>query len=222
MAAQPFVFRKVLYLAEASGRRARGLDDLLRLVTVADPSSIGYHMHREFLAYKFAHAEWPNDFAYWAARVLGDEILGERLANLRAFRHATLAELKAELAQVIADHMLRVPEAALGRAPAGRELDFATARKFVLPTGRTARTLAELAGAIAEVESSSLFYHFFETRYEARVPREGDFAAWARDVLLRPDLAARLAGFDPYMFSLEQLRRVLMRILSEAEAGARP
>src|SRR3972149_103871 len=112
MAAQPFVFRKVLYLAEASGRRARGLDDLLRLATGAGPSAVGSHMHREFLAYKFAHAEWPNDFAYWAARVLGDEVLGERLANLRAFRHATPPQPKAELAQGDADHLLRGPHAA--------------------------------------------------------------------------------------------------------------
>src|SRR5262245_21739441 len=101
---EPFIFRKVLYLVEATGMRAPRLDDLLRLVVVADGNSIGFHMHHEFLAYKFAHAEYPNDFAYWSARVLGDEILGEQLANLRVFQHRSLAEVQKAICQIIADH----------------------------------------------------------------------------------------------------------------------
>src|SRR5262245_31497733 len=120
---EPFIFRKVLYLVEATGRRAQKLDELLRLVVVAEGDSIGYHMHREFLAYKFAHAEYPNDFATWSARVLGDEILGEQLANLRVFQHASLADVQKAIAQIIADHLLAYPEAAAQRAPAGREFN---------------------------------------------------------------------------------------------------
>src|SRR5688572_14335353 len=100
---EPFVFKKVIYLVEATGRRATTLDDLLRMLTVAEPHAIGYHMHREFLAYKFAHTEWPNDFAYWSARVLGDDVLGERLANIRVFAHSSLADVRAELARIVAD-----------------------------------------------------------------------------------------------------------------------
>src|SRR5215813_6832305 len=118
---EPFIFRKVLYLVEATGMRAPRLDDLLRLVVVADGNSIGYHMHREFLAYKFAHAEYPNDFAYWAAKVLGDDILGERLANLRVFRHGALGEVQHEIAAILADHMIRYPEVTAARSPVGRE-----------------------------------------------------------------------------------------------------
>ena len=52
----PFVFRKVTWLVEASGKRAASLDELLRLLTVAEPRAIAFHMHREYLAVKFAHA----------------------------------------------------------------------------------------------------------------------------------------------------------------------
>src|SRR5258706_217416 len=87
---QPFVFKKVLYLVEVTGRRARSLDELLQALAVVPAESVGYHMHREFLAYKFAPIEYPNDFAYFVARVLGDDILGEKLGNLRVFRHRSL------------------------------------------------------------------------------------------------------------------------------------
>ncbi|MBI4510046.1 MAG: hypothetical protein HY698_10460 [Deltaproteobacteria bacterium] len=216
---EPFLFRKVLYLVEASGKRARNLDELLRLVTVIDPSSVGFHMHREFITYKFAHAEYPNDFAYWAARVLGDEILGERLAYLRVFKYPTLAELSREIAAIIAQHLMAYPETTAERAPRGREFNFCMARKFVMETGRSARNLPEFTGAIAEIEASSLYYHLFETRFGGGEPgRRNDFATWALLSLKHPALADRLDSIDPYMFSIEQARRVLLRILSEAQA----
>lgn len=216
--ADPFVFRKVLYLVEATGLRAARLDELHRLVTVADPESIGFHLHREFLQYKFAHAEYPNDFAYWSARVLGDEILGERLANVRVFQHGTMGEVQRAISFTIADHLIRWPAAAAQTAPRGREFNLCNVRKFVMGTGRAARDLPELTAAIAEVEASSLYYHLFETRFSTGMGRPNDFASWVEHGLKRPRLAARLAGFDPYMFSLEQARRVLLRTLTEAES----
>src|SRR5205823_3776955 len=99
---EPFVFKKVLYLVEVTGRRARTLDELLRALAVVPAESVGYHMHREFLAYKFAPIEYPNDFAYWSAKVLGDDILGEKLASLRVFKRRSRGdeELAARVANV--------------------------------------------------------------------------------------------------------------------------
>src|SRR5262245_29497173 len=116
--AEPFSFRKVVYLVEVTGRRARTLDELLRAIAVVPAESVGYHMHREFLAYKFAPIEYPNDFAYWAAKSLGDEILAEILANLRVFRHRSLDGLRLELARLIGEHLLNYPEASRQLAPA--------------------------------------------------------------------------------------------------------
>jgi hypothetical protein len=205
----PFVFRKVTWLVEASGKRAGSLDELLRLLTVADPDAIAFHMHREFLQVKFAHAEWPNDFAYWVVRVLGDEVLGERLANLRVAGHDDLASVQRAIARIVADHCVRNPELARVRVPVGRELNLCSAVKFVMTTGRSARNLAELTTAVGEVEASSIFYHLFEAR--------NDFAEWTRETLRDEALAARLRGFDPYMFSIEQARAQLVKILGEAK-----
>ncbi len=205
---KPFQFKTIIWLVEASGQRAGSLDELLRLLTVADPDAIGFHMHREFLQVKFAHAEWPNDFAYWAARILGDEVLGERLANLRVSGHPDLGAVQRELARTVADHCLKFPSLAHVRVPAGREFNLCSAVKFVMSTGRSARNLSELTAGIAEVESSSLFYHLFESRH--------DFPHFAEEQLGDEALATRLRRFDPYMFSLEQARAQLVKLLGEA------
>jgi hypothetical protein len=215
---EPFVFKKVLYLVEVTGRRARTLDELMRAIAVVPADSVGYHMHREFLAYKFAPIEYPNDFAYWAAKVMGDAILGERLANLRVFKHRSLEGLRAELARTLGEHLLEYPEAALIHAPKDREFHFLRARSMVMGCNRSAKTLEEMVGALAEVESSSLYFHLFETRFAGGQGRENDFAEWVRSSLKDEDLAARVANVDPYMFSLEQVRKTLLKTFIEARA----
>src|SRR5260370_2666354 len=149
-----FVFKKVVYLVEVTGRRARTLDELLRALAVVPAESVGYHMHREFLAYKFAPIEYPNDFSYWTAKVLGDDVLGEKLASLRVFKHRSLDGLRQELARLIGEHLLEVPEASQQAAPHDREFHFLQARSIVMDCNRTANNLQELVGALAEVESS--------------------------------------------------------------------
>jgi uncharacterized protein DUF5752 len=213
---EPFVFRKVLYLVEATGKRARTLDELLRVVTVVDPIAISYHMHREYLAVRFLEPEWPNDFADWSAVVLGDRILAEKLSALRVFNYRTLESLQLDLGRMLAMHLEEFPAAAAQVAPPGRDFIFCMARAVVCDCNRQARNLAEFATALGEVESSSIFFHLFETRF-AGGDRDNDFALWARQSLNKPKLAERLEAFDPYMFSLEGARKALLRIVREAE-----
>jgi hypothetical protein len=216
---EPFIFKKVIYLVEVTGQRARTLDEMLRALAVVPADSVGYHMHREFLAYKFAPLEYPNDFAYWTAKVLGDEILGEKLANLRVFRHRSLDGLRLEICRLVAEHLLAHPEAAKELAPSGRDFHFLVARSVVMDCNLTARTIEELTGALAEVESSSLYFHLFETRFAGGQGRENDFAEWLRLALGKEELAAKVANIDPYMFSLEQVRRTLLNTLLSAKAA---
>ncbi len=218
----PFLFRKVLYLVEATGRRAATLDELLRVVAVAEPRSIGYHMHREFLAHKFVHTEWPNDFADWTTRVLGDEMLGERLANLVVFKYRSHEALRARIAAIIAEHLLQYPEAAKLRAPRGREFYLCASRPVVMECAQSALDLADLARCLTSVPASSVFFHMFETRFDGAAHRDNDFAEWIRGELGRHELARRVADIDPYMFSLEEARRrVIAVIASELDAQPR-
>ena len=213
---EPFVFRKVLYLVEADGKRAKTLDELLRGVTLVDPISISYHMHREYLAVRFLEPEWPNDFALWAAEVIGDRILAEKLSALRVFNYRTLESLQLDLGRMIASHLEEFPSAAAQVSPPGREFIFCMARAVVCDCNRQARTIQELAQVLADVESSAIFFHLFETRF-AGGDRANDFSVWARESLRMPRLAERFEAFDPYMFSLEGARKALLRIVREAE-----
>src|SRR5262245_17483338 len=149
---EPFVFKKVIYLVEVTGRRARTLDELLRALAVVPCESVGYHMHREFLAYKFAPIEYPNDFAMWAAKALGDDILAEKLAVLRVFNFRSLDGLRQEIARLIGEHLLELPDSAHEVASSAREFHFLYARSVVMGCNRVARSLDELVGALADIE----------------------------------------------------------------------
>jgi hypothetical protein len=210
---EPFVFKKVLYLVEVTGRRARTLDDLMRALAVVPAESVGYHMHREFLQYKFAPIEYPNDFAYWAAKSLGDDMLAEKLAVLRVFKHRSLDGVRGEIARLVGEHLIEYPQAAHAAVGAAREFHFLYARSVVMGCNRSARNLDEMVAAIAEIEASSLYFHLFETRFGGGRGRESDFAEWIRQSLRNEELAHRVANIDPYMFSLEQVRKVLLRTL---------
>src|SRR5258706_3818381 len=144
----PFVFKKVVYLVEVTGRRARTLDELMRALAVVPAESVGYHMHREFLQYKFAPIEYPNDFAYWAAKSLGDEVLAEKLAVLRVFKHRSLDALRGEIARLLGEHLLEYPTAAHATCRPSREFYFLYARAVVLRCKRAARNLDALIAAI--------------------------------------------------------------------------
>jgi hypothetical protein len=215
----PFVFKKVLYLVEVTGRRARTLDELMRALAVVPAESVGYHMHREFLQYKFAPIEYPNDFAYWAARVLGDQELAEKLAVLRVFKHRSLDAVRGEIARLVGEHLLEYPEA--GHQVAQRPFYFLQARSVVMNCDRLARNLDEMVAAVADIESSALYFHLFETRFGGGRGRESDFAEWIRTSLGDEELADRISNIDPYMFSLEQVRKVLLKQLQPARKELR-
>jgi hypothetical protein len=213
---EPFVFRKVLYLVESTGRRARTLDQLLRGVTVVPPVSIGYHMHREYLEVRIVEPQWPNDFAYFCARVLGDEVLAEKLSALRVFKYRALEALQLDLARMLAEHLEEVPQACALEAPQGREFNFSMARAIVTNCQREARNVKEFISALEQVEPSAIYYHLFETRFFGGEGRANDFAVWFKESLGLPELAHRLEAFDPYMFSLEGARKALLRIVTDA------
>jgi hypothetical protein len=218
---EPFLFRKVLFLVEATGQRAATLDELLRVVAVIDPRSVSFHMHREFLAHRFVHTEWPNDFAWWTARVLGDEVLGERLANLVVFTYRSLEALRARIAHIVGEHLLAYPDASQLRAPRGRELYFCSARPVVMECAESAHDLEGLVRGLGTVPESSIFFHLFETRFDGTGHRDNDFAEWIRCALGEHEVARRVANIDPYMCSLEGARRRLLAAITPAITARR-
>lgn len=88
-----------------------------------------------------------------------------------------------------------------------------------LATGLKAQNLKELKKNISEVESESLYYHFWAGLLQPRLgdpEYNNDFASWVRHTLHDKVLAERLGMIDPTEHpDLEELREQLLDIIEE-------
>ena len=88
-----------------------------------------------------------------------------------------------------------------------------------LATGGKAQNLKELNKNIEEVESGSLYYHFWGGLLQPRFDDpeyNNDFASWIRHTLHDKVLAERTGMIDPTEYpDLEQLREILHDIIEE-------
>ncbi len=209
-----FEFWKVAFLVEVTPLRALSLPQLLTGVTLAPESSIFFHLHQRFFRDPARLPEFPNDFADWVDSILGDAVAAERLANLNLFRSIDLAVVRREISVILAEHFQQNGD---GRhAPAGQEFIFCQPRLVTFGSGRRARTPAEFAGILREIDSDSIGYHLFTPKaVPGRVAN--DFAVWFRQ-LGYEELARQLDAFDPYLNSLEDNRAYLLEMI---EAGTK-
>ncbi|KAB2832826.1 MAG: hypothetical protein F9K51_04455 [Candidatus Dadabacteria bacterium] len=90
---------------------------------------------------------------------------------------------------------------------------------ITLATGKQAMNLRELRDRIAEVDDSSLYYHFYENllRPSFDDPEyRNDFALWARQGLNQPELAEKLMVLDPMGYhDLSELRQNLLDVVED-------
>ena len=83
-------------------------------------------------------------------------------------------------------------------------------------TGRTARTLKELAKELKHIDESSIYHHVLGIYMRTPFVDPNSFATWARHLLHDPLLAERLAMINPSEFnSLEELRQEILEIVEE-------
>ncbi len=88
-----------------------------------------------------------------------------------------------------------------------------------IATGKTAQNLKELRDMIAEIESESIYYHFWGGLLRPRFDDpefNNDFAAWARHSLHDKVLAEKLGMINPIDFpNLEDLRNEIIEVIEE-------
>jgi hypothetical protein len=86
-------------------------------------------------------------------------------------------------------------------------------------TGKTAENLKELRDIISEIDSESIYYHFWGGLLRPRFDDpefNNDFAAWARHSLHDKVLAEKLGMINPIDFpNLEDLRNEIIEIIEE-------
>ncbi|HVO26343.1 MAG TPA: DUF5752 family protein [Candidatus Margulisiibacteriota bacterium] len=207
--AQPFHFMSGLDLTLLTNRRACDLAELLEHLRVVPGSVIYYHTHHFLVQHQYLSPEPPNDFAYWVTNVLQEDRLGEQLAAIDLIQFRTIRALREHLIAVIETYLderrqLRV-------APDGEEFHFRESVSFIVPTNHVARDLTEFADCVERIGFGSLSFHFFSARL--RLERgEDDFSEWCRS-LGEHALAKAIARLDPYTYTMDGLRKEVVRLV---------
>lgn len=208
---EPFRFSTRLSLTVAMGARARSLQELVEGLRSAPESVVYQHTHRYLQQHQTLVPEPPNDFAYWATHVLGDEKLGERLASIDTVRFHSLADIRQALLAAMEDHLAKNGDRS---ALDGKEFHFMRCITFSLPTPHTAFNLGEFVRGLKAISTSSLYHHVFEARL--RPPHsENDFSLWLRTQLGETELAQQVLSLDPYTQTLEGLRARIVSLVNK-------
>jgi hypothetical protein len=205
-----FGFKQCVSILKSTGRKACDLRELREVIAVVSGDSIFHHTYQYFLK-EHIH-EYTNDFAHWAGEGLEERALAEHLSNIDPYDFHAIDDLRAELLRVIDDYLERFPEPR--KAMSGDEFYFNETITLTFPTGVRVRNLAEFLMGIRYVDTSSIYYHY----YEARMRLGGgvdDFSAWIEAALQKPDLAERIRAIDPFMHNVEGIREHISEAVEE-------
>ena len=211
-ASEPFRFYARLHLKELTGLKASNLAELLDILKKAPDSVIYYHTHHFLEEYQYLTPEPANDFALWVSDVLGDDVLGEKLASIDTFGFPTIGALRARIIEVLEGYLSKKHEKR--KAPDGRDFYFIKSISTILPTPYIAHDLREFIEVLRKVSIDSLYYHIFEARLRLH-KGVNDFSIWIEECLGDKDIADKLACLDPYNYTLEGLRSTIIQLVEK-------
>ncbi|MGQ9571028.1 MAG: DUF5752 family protein [Thermodesulfovibrionales bacterium] len=211
-ATQPFRFYTRLYIKELTGLKAKNLSELFNILKNVPDSVVYYHTHNFIEEHQYLTPQPANDFALWVGDALGDEILAEKLSNIDTYDFSTIGELRERILDVINEDLSAKGN---GRtAPEGREFHFIKSISVILPTPYIAHDLKEFVETLRKVSINSLYFHVFESRL--RLHRGvNDFSIWLQDCLDERELADKIAVLDPYNYTIEGLRSLIIKLIEE-------
>ena len=204
-----FRFTTKLDLTYLLGLKAKNALELRALVAEVPAMSIYYHTHHYLQQHHYLSPEPPNDFAYWATNVLNDDALGEQLASIDIIQYASIEEVRARIMEILDRHNATAERAA--EAPRGEEFHFMACQTFAFPTPYSASSLKEFRENLERVSINSLYYHMFDARLRLQAGIN-DFSVWFKDNG-SPALAEAVGALDPYTYTLEGLRRKIIRLV---------
>ncbi len=208
----PFRFQSRTYIKELTGWKAKNLKELAEILKRAPESVIYYHTHHFLEEHHYLIPEPSNDFAVWVNDVLGEEVLGERLASVNTFEFPSLSALRDRIAVIIDEHLAK--GGSLREAMFGREFCFMKSVSVVIPTPYVAHDLREFVEALRKISLGSLYFHVFESRL--RLGRGlNDFTIWLQDSLEEGELGEEIARLDPYTYTLEGLRSAFIQLIEK-------
>ncbi|MEK6690612.1 MAG: DUF5752 family protein [Nitrospirota bacterium] len=211
-ATQPFRFYTRLHMKELTGLKARNLSELAQTLKDVPDAVVYYHTHSFIEEYQYLIPQPANEFALWVSDVIGDEVLAEKLSNIDTFEFSTIGELRERVLAVINDGLSTRGE---GRtAFERREFHFIKSVSVILTTSYVAHDLREFVEALRKVRINSLYFHIFESRLRLH-KGTNDFSIWLQDSLNEREIADKIAVLDPYNYTLEGLRSVIIQLIEE-------
>lgn len=211
---EPFKFCARFHLSELTGLRAATIGQLSALIKEVPGSCIYYHTHRFLQQHQYLSPEPPNDFAQWVTTTLGEGRLGEELSSIDTIQFSTIRGLRERIVGTIEAYLDAKPIAKLKVAGEGEEFHFIKAVSFVLATNYTAHTLEEFAEILKKISIDSIYFHIFEARLRLE-KGDNDFSNWIANCIGDKQLADRISRLDPYTFTLEDLRKTIIRIIKQ-------
>jgi len=211
---KPFLFYTRLHLSELTGLKASNLPELLDLVKEAPVSAIYHHTHRFLLQHQYLSPEPPNDFAYWVASALGDDRLGEKLASIDTMKYLTINDLRGKIIATIEAHIKSCPNSVKRFTSEDEVFYLIKCVSFIMPTVYAANDLKEFVEILKKITIDSIYFHMFEARLRLE-RKSNDFSLWIESSIGDKDLADKILKLDPYTFTLDDLRKTLIRMVSK-------
>ncbi|MBE0517056.1 MAG: hypothetical protein IBX41_06670 [Methanophagales archaeon] len=213
-AKQPFHFYTKLNLLQYTGKKAKNLEELLKLIKEVPESSIYHHTHNFLFTSNWVIPPPASDFAYWVREVLQEKTLAEALNGIDIPGLTSIPALREEIISVIEQYLTAHEAVRRREAPPGEDFFFTEAVTFILPTRYVANNLVEFAELLEQVSVSSVYFHVFDARL--RLQRaENDFSFWIRDSIGDTELADKISSVDPYFYTLEELRKWIIKTVRE-------
>lgn len=206
---RPFEFWGCHDIRESLGVRADTERELAERLRTISAESVFHHSVRCLMHHQVGSYAYPDDFARWVARDVGDPELAERLALFSPFDVPSIEAFRDHLVATIEDHLDSAPHAwTTARTP----FRFIRGHLVALPIGLHADDLATLRAGLASVDDSAIYFHTVESPGQ-RGLRRSDIATWVDEDLGLPALATRLAEIDPFVAGLGRTRALLLATL---------
>jgi len=214
----PFVFITRLHLSELTGIKAYNILELVNHLKEISGSSIYHHTHRFLQQHQFLSPEPPNDFFYWISEILGEKELGEKLASIDIMLFSDIRSLREKIVSTIEDHISANPQVKFKYAHEGEEFHFVKSISFIIPTNYIAYNLNDFVNIFEKITIDSIYFHIFESRLRLE-KSTNDFSNWIENEIGDKQLADKIAGLDPYTYTLEDLRKMIISIIKKRFAN---
>lgn len=215
-ATQPFQFATAAYLTCVENQKADTIADLFQTLEQASDAAIFYHTFQSLGRYHFLTEGFSNDFAQWVLASHNQPLLAERLAGIDIRDYISIAELRADLRQIICEYAGQRPQQACRSA--FEPFYFCYAVEVAVPLPWDARTLAGFRAGLERMSHASFYHHFIASRLRLQL-RTNDFSHWFATALGLNQLAARTNRIDIYTNTLDTARQELIELV-DREIGA--